>query len=103
MAMKIEDRLVLGKLPIKPLPRAIVQQKLLANEFHVNSISGQKERLQSWQNNTFFRSTRKHAVESRLNDSLHRPDSQIQRCEHTINSTLFWDPLVPNCGKLTLI
>jgi hypothetical protein len=34
MAMKIENRLRLGKLPVKPLRRAIMQQKLLAHEFH---------------------------------------------------------------------
>jgi len=39
-----------------------MQQKFLADEFHVNSIIGQKERLQSWQNITFFRSARKPAV-----------------------------------------
>jgi hypothetical protein len=65
MRMKIQNRLVLGELPVKPPRRTVMQQKILTNEFHVKSIFGQKERQQSWQNITFFRPPRKHAMESK--------------------------------------
>ena len=39
MAVKIKDRLRIGKSPVKPLRRAVAQEEVLADEFHGAKIN----------------------------------------------------------------